>query len=306
MNTPSVRPRWEVLPDEVRAKVQARLGSPVVEVSYPEGGFTPGLAVRLTCADRSEVFLKAADLALPMASYYRAEAVVGEHLPSGIAPRLWWSLESHGWIVNAFEAVLGGEPDLRPGSADLPGVLDVVGSLERELTPCPAPVGEAGETLSLLAGHWERLAAAPAGPDAWCAARRAWLTEMDDRDLLVKAAAGDTLVHCDLRADNMLVESERVRVLDWSWAARGAAWVDAAFFVPQLILAGHSPAGAEAELGARVPAWRAADPKALSMFAVAITGYWAWNQVHGPGGALGAYRGRAAEAGRRWIDYRLG
>ncbi|MFG2630034.1 phosphotransferase [Streptomyces sp. NPDC048473] len=305
MNTPSVRPRWEGLPEEVRAEVQARLGSPVVEVSYPEGGFTPGLAVRLRCADRGEVFLKAADLALPMASHYRAEAVVGEHLPSVIAPELWWSVESHGWIVNAFEAVLGGEPDLRPGSADLPGVLDVVGSLERELTPCPAPVGETGETLSLLAGHWERLAAAPAGPDAWCTARRARLTEMDDRDLLVKAAAGDTLVHCDLRADNMLVDTERVRVLDWSWAARGAAWVDAAFFVPQLILAGHSPAGAEAELRARVPAWRAADPKALSMFAVAITGYWAWNQANGPGGALGAYRGRAAEAGRRWIDYRL-
>ncbi|MFE4337014.1 phosphotransferase, partial [Streptomyces sp. NPDC056831] len=266
MNTPSVRPRWEGLPDEVRAKVQARLGSPVVEVSYPEGGFTPGLAVRLTCADRSEVFLKAADGALPMASHYRAEAVVGEHLPAVVAPRLWWSLESHGWIVNAFEAVLGGEPDLRPGSADLPGVLDVVGSLEQELTPCPAPVREAGETLSLLAGHWERLAAAPAGPDAWCTARRAWLTEMDDRDALVKVAAGDTLVHCDLRADNMLVDTDRVRVLDWSWAARGAAWVDAAFFVPQLILAGHSPAGAEAELGARVPAWRAVDPEAVSVF----------------------------------------
>ncbi|WP_157846374.1 phosphotransferase [Streptomyces anulatus] len=305
MNTPSVRPRWEDLPNDVRANVQARLGSPVVEVSHPEGGFTPGVAVRLTCADRNEVFLKAADLALPMASHYRAEAVVGEHLPSAIAPKLWWSLESHGWIVNAFEAVLGGEPDLRPGSADLPGVLDVVGSLERELTPCPAPVGEAGEILSLLAGHWERLAAAPAGPDVWTTARRAWVTEMDDRDLLVKAAAGDTLVHCDLRADNMLVDTGRVRVLDWSWAARGAAWVDAAFFVPQLILAGHSPAKAEAELGARVPAWRVADPKAVSMFAVAITGYWSWHQVHGPGGGLGAYRGRAAEAGRRWIDYRL-
>ncbi|MFF3904364.1 phosphotransferase [[Kitasatospora] papulosa] len=306
MNTPSVRPRWEGLPDEVRARVQARLGSPVVEVGYPEGGFTPGLAVRLTCADRSEVFLKAADLALPMASHYRAEAVVGAHLPSGIAPELWWSLESHGWIVNAFEAVLGRGPDLRPGSADLRGVLDVVGSLERELTPCPAPVREAGQPLSLLAGHWERLAAAPVGRDAWSSARRTWLTEMDDRDLLVKAAAGDTLVHCDLRADNLLVDTERVRVLDWSWAARGAAWVDAAFFVPQLILAGHSPAGAEAELGARVPAWRAVDPEAVSVFAVAITGYWAWNQAHSPGGALGAYRGRAAEAGRRWIDYRLG
>ncbi|MFD9607489.1 hypothetical protein [Streptomyces sp. NPDC059970] len=82
--------------------------------------------------------------------------------------------------------------------------------------------------------------------------------------------------------------------------------MDAAFLVPQLILAGHSPAGAEAELGPRVTAWRAADPEAVNLFAAAITGYWAWHHAHGPGGALGAYRGRAAEAGRRWIDYRLG
>ncbi|MFI6730382.1 hypothetical protein [Streptomyces atratus] len=174
MNAASVRARWEDLPHEVRALVQARLGSPVVEVVYPGGGFTQGLAVRVRCADGSEVFLKAADLAAAMASHYRAEAVVGEHLPAAVAPQLMWSLEASGWIVNAFEAVRGREPDLRPGSADLSPVLDVVGALERELTPCPVPaVGPVGETLSLLVGHWDRLAAAPEGPDAWTVARRA-------------------------------------------------------------------------------------------------------------------------------------
>ncbi|MFD4863389.1 phosphotransferase [Streptomyces atratus] len=312
MNTVSVRARWEDLPLEVRAAVQARLGSSVVEVVYPEGGFTQGLAVRVTCADGSEVFLKAVDLAARMASHYQAEAAVGKHLPTVVAPRLVWSLEASSWIVNAFESVRGREPDLRPGSADLNGVLDVVGVLEQELTPCPVSgVGPVGETLSSLAGHWARLAAAGAGSggqDSWAASRRVRLAELDDPDRLVKASVGDTLVHCDLRADNMLAEAGtgRIRILDWSWGARGAAWVDAAFFVPQLITAGHSPAGAEAELGARVPAWRAVDPEAVSVFAVAITGYWAWNQANGPGGALGAYRGRAAEAGRRWIDYRLG
>lgn len=308
MNAASVRARWEDLPREARALVQARLGSPVVEAVYPGGGFTQGLAVRVRCADGSEVFLKAADLAAAMASHYRAEAVVGAHLPAAVAPWLMWSSETGGWIVNAFEAVRGAEPDLRPGSADLSPVLDVVGALERELTPCPVPAaGPVGETLSLLAGHWDRLASAPAGPDAWTAARCTQLTELDAPDRLVKAALGDTLVHCDLRADNMLADTAtgQVRILDWSWAARGAAWVDAAFLVPQLILSGHSPARAEAELGARVPAWHTADPEAVNLFTVAIAGYWSWHHAHGPGGALGAYRGRAAEAGRRWIDYRL-
>ncbi|MEV0495693.1 hypothetical protein [Streptomyces atratus] len=42
-----------------------------------------------------------------------------------------------------------------------------------------------------------------------------------------------------------------------------------------------------------------------SAFAVALTGYWTWHHAHGPGGALGACRGRAAEAGRQWIGHRL-
>ncbi|MFE7617555.1 phosphotransferase family protein [Streptomyces sp. NPDC057496] len=312
MDTVSVRARWEDLPLEVRAAVQGRLGSSVVEVFYPEGGFTRGLAVRVRCADGGEVFLKAVGLAARMASHYRAEAVVGKYLSAVVAPRLVWSLEVGGWIVNAFEPVRGREPDLRPGSADLNGVLDAVGALEQELTPCPAPgVGPVRETLSSLAGHWARLAAAPAGSgkrSSWAASRSARLAELDDPARLVRESAGDTLVHCDLRADNMLVETGtgRIRILDWSWGARGAAWVDAAFFVPQLILAGHSPGGAEAAVAARVPAWRVVDPEVVSVFAVAITGYWSWHHAHGPGGALGAYRGRAAEAGRRWVDYRLG
>lgn len=306
----SERARWKDLPPEVQDAVQARAGSTVVNVVYPTGGFTQGLAALVACADGSEVFLKASPLAARMASHYRAEATVGKHLRASVAPLLLWSLEAGDWIVNAFEPVQGREPGLRPGSADLDGVLDAVAMLERELTPCPVPgTVPVGTTLSTLAGHWARLAASPAGPgqDPWTVSRRSTLERLDDPDQLVKLSAGDTLVHCDLRADNMLTETGtgRTRILDWSWGARGAAWVDAAFFVPQLVLAGHSPAGAEAALAARVPAWRAVAPEAASAFAVALTGYWSWHQVHGPGGALGAYRGRAAQAGRRWIDYRL-
>ncbi|MFE9847717.1 phosphotransferase [Streptomyces sp. NPDC005576] len=310
MNAGSVRARWEDLPREVRDAVEARVGPPVVDFVYPAGGFTEGLAARVRSADGGEVFLKASPLGARMASHYRAEAAVGKSLPTAVAPLLLWSMEAGDWIVNAFEPVQGREPDLRPGSADLDGVLDAVGLMEKELTPCPFPgAGPVGATLSTLAGHWVRLAADPAGPrqDMWIASRRSLLEELDAPDRLVKLSAGDTLVHCDLRADNMLTESGtgRTRILDWSWGARGAAWVDAAFFVPQLIIAGHSPAGAEAALAARVPAWRAVAPEAANAFAVALTGYWSWHHGHGPGGALGAYRGRAAQAGRRWIDYRL-
>lgn len=302
--------RWEGLPREAQAEVEARLGSSVVDVVYPQGGFTGGLAARLVVVDGHEVFLKASPLEAGMASHYRAEAAVGGYLPRAVAPELLWSLEVCGWVVNAFESVRGGEPDVRPGSADLGSVLDAVAGLERELTPCPAPgLVPVESRLSMLAGHWARLrtSGGAARQDRWAASRRALLEEYDDPERLARWSAGDTLVHCDLRADNMLTEPStgRTRILDWSWGARGAAWVDAAFFVPQLILAGHSPERAEAVLAAQVPAWRAVVPEAVTAFAVAITGYWTWQHEHGPGGALGAYRGRAARAGRRWVDHRL-
>ena len=35
------------------------------------------------------------------------------------------------------------------------------------------------------------------------------------------------MLHADLRHDNLLVRGADVRVVDWPWATRGAAWVDA-------------------------------------------------------------------------------
>ena len=41
-------------------------------------------------------------------------------------------------------------------------------------------------------------------------------------------------------------------------------------------------AGVEAALAARVPAWRAVDPEAVSAFAVAITGIWTISSERAP------------------------
>ncbi|GAB7189014.1 hypothetical protein ATKI12_8845 [Kitasatospora sp. Ki12] len=236
---------------------------------------------------------------------YRAEAAAGADLPSRVAPALLWTVETGGWLVLGFEDVDGTNPDLAPGSPGLGAVLAAVAGLGELLTPCPA--GEAGPFSVLadtLAGHWQRLVRD--GLDGWDLEHAAELAELDDPAALVRATEGDTLLHCDLRADNMLLERGRVRVIDWSWFARGAAWVDAAFLLPQLVLAGHTAAGAERLLAEAVPAWREAPAEEVTGFAVAITGYWAWQQRTGPGGALGAYRARAAAAGREWIAHRTG
>src|SRR4051812_47183269 len=50
---------WPALPETVRAWVVAELGSPVVEAATQAGGFSPGVAARLVCADGTRAFVKA-------------------------------------------------------------------------------------------------------------------------------------------------------------------------------------------------------------------------------------------------------
>src|SRR5437879_12850888 len=50
------------------------------------------------------------------------------------------------------------------------------------------------------------------------------------------ASGGTTLLHTDLRADNILLTPSRVFFIDWPWASRGAAWVDLAFMLPSVAM----------------------------------------------------------------------
>ncbi|SEK66205.1 phosphotransferase [Streptacidiphilus jiangxiensis] len=302
---PASRPAWEALSQVLRAAIEDRVGGRVSVVDYPSGGFTPGIAARLELDCGARVFIKGIALDDPASRMYRAEAAVGADLPVRVAPALLWAVEEANWLVLGFEDVSGSTPDLAPGSADLDGVLETVAALAPALTPCPAKEADAFAGLAgTLAGYWRRLEAQ--GVQGWDARHVAELTALDSEEVLVRATQGDTLLHCDLRADNMLVEAGRARVIDWSWFARGAAWVDVAFLLPQLILAGHRAPDADRLLAAAVPAWAQAPEEGVVAFAVAITGFWEWQQRSGPGGALGAYRGRAAAAGRAWVAHRMG
>jgi len=51
-------------------------------------------------------------------------------------------------------------------------------------------------------------------------------------------AAGDTLLHADIRADNLLITSRDPVVIDWPWACRGAAFVDPVLFAPSVAMQG--------------------------------------------------------------------
>jgi len=93
---------WKHVPPTVKAIVEQLAGHRVVTAANSKGGFSPGLASRLTLADGRMIFVKAIDIgAWPdQAAMYRAEASVSARLPADIpAPRLLASLDDGHWVI---------------------------------------------------------------------------------------------------------------------------------------------------------------------------------------------------------------
>ena len=129
---------WEDLPESIRARVEARLGSAVVRhESYP-GGFSPGTADRVTCADGTEAFVKAvhADLNPESPGIHRMELHVMRELPPEVAaPALLDGFEEDGWVVLILGYVEGRHPALPWTWETFEPVLDATMALSESLTP---------------------------------------------------------------------------------------------------------------------------------------------------------------------------
>ncbi|GAA0614585.1 hypothetical protein GCM10010174_35340 [Kutzneria viridogrisea] len=292
----------------MREVVEHWIGAPVVRSLSQAGGFTSGLASRLILADGRRVFVKGLPSAHPLAGTYRAEAAVSSRLPEAApSPRLLHLVEGQ-WVVLVFADVDGREPNLRPGSPDLAAVLTALGSASRTLTPCPLDdVPSVLDDLGPLLRGWTSLhATATEDLQPWVLAHLDSLAAMETA--WHPWAEGDTLLHNDLRVDNMIrrVDDGRVLLVDWSYPSRGAAWLDTAVLVPQLLLAGHQPAEAERLVLTRpcfagVPAW------AVTGFAAALAGHWELSsRLPEPSGSLGlrTYQARAAAAALAWVASR--
>lgn len=126
-----------------------------------------------------------------------------------------------------------------------------------------------------------------------------WLPLAKRWNLPGPAFDGDTVVHADLCADNILIAVRELRIIDWAWPARGPAWADTAMLVARLIRSGHAPADAEA-WAATVPAWRDADPDDVTAFAAGRAEFMA--QRTDPRPAVAALTAATVA----WRDYRTG
>ncbi|MFZ3474892.1 phosphotransferase family protein [Streptomyces sp. 4.24] len=317
MAAAAVRPAWGSLHPDVRAHVERRLGARVARARSCEDGFTPGVASRLLLDDGRRAFLKGIHAAHPAAPQYADEIAVTTALPAGIGPGVRWSAapeESGGWWWLCLEDVAGTHPVLAPGTADTRLAVDAVERAARRLTPSPAggtrPVAR---VVGPWMTGWSALRTAPpAGLDPW-ARRHLDLLARIERDWW-PASVGDTLLHWDLHPANMLrrpagghpERAGEVVIIDWSYRLHGAAWIDTAVLVPQLILGGHTADQAERAL-ARLP--RPSDDTAFTAFAAGLAGLWAASSRRPPppgAPSLRHHQARLADASLSWLRHRTG
>jgi hypothetical protein len=220
------RLEWPFLPSNLRAYIERKCGSAVVSAISQTSGFTPGFASVLVCEDGSRHFVKAASVKAqrPFADSYREEARKLAALPPSVpAPRLLWHLDDD-WVVLGIEYVAARAPRRPWQQDDLDAVLDALEQAADALTP--APVGldldTAEADFAPLLDGWPGIRERRTDLDAAHLAEAEALARR-----YAEVVGGDTLVHTDVRSDNVLIDPDgRALVCDWNWPVRGAAWFD--------------------------------------------------------------------------------
>jgi len=306
------RPAWDQLPIAVQEEVETAAGSAVVGSASAGTGFTPGFASRLDLADGARLFVKAASTAddalhgWPISGAYREEARKLPLLSSGIgSPALLWVrnlvVGEERWVVLGF-AYVNGRPPRRPWRRDQ---LDLVLAKFAETAPALAQVPVELE-LEPLADHllarldWrlQRLRARD-GDSGWL--RTVERLCADGYDLL----GGNSVVHMDLRDDNVLIGANgQVWFVDWNWPVIGAAWVD----VICVLLSARGDGVDVEPLIASHPLTRDVSPRAVNCLLATLWSFWATakhDAVPHTSPHLRNHQSWYADVTREWLEERL-
>lgn len=308
-----VRLPWRQLPAELREAIERAAGSPLAGVTERTGGFSPGIAARLELSDGTSRFIKATSSELNPDSYqiYQMEAEIAGALPAGVpAPRLLDRLTVGSWIGLLFEYVPG-RPPLEPWhDRELRAVLDLIAELPRLLAADSVPAPTVVEQFDTSFQGWRRLSdeqrplAGRLPHGDWIDRNLAALVELEAG--WADAVAGDSLVHADLRADNLLLDGDRIWVLDWPWACRAQPWFDLLGMLPSVLMQGGPPAE---QIVAEHPVFAGVEPAAVTSVLAALIGFFLRQSLQpAPPGlpTLRAFQLGQGAAGLPWLMARTG
>jgi len=264
------RIEWDDLPAPLKDAIEARTGPITAGRAVTAGQNSPLAAV--IDAPGGRVFVKGLPSEHRRVITQDREAAVAP-LVAAISPALLWHFDEAGWNVLGYSYAPGRHADYRPGSPDLDRLVQLMEALGRiAVPPDPGPLKRAEDR---------------------------WKTYVDDPgDALI--FAGPVLTHTDWAPDNVLIAPDRAWLIDWAWPTLGATWTDPACWLLRLIAAGgHTPAGAEHQ-AARLPAFTAADPAHIDLFARASVRMWEEIEQVSPSN----WTMKMAQAARSWSAHR--
>jgi hypothetical protein len=148
------------------------------------------------------------------------------------------------WVVLILEDVDGANPRTPWVASEIDAAVTALADLAAAVTPSPVPgAPSAADAVADDFAGWHKIATEPpADLDPWLAERLDDLRAAADR-ALAAVATGDTLVHFDIRADNMLIRPDgRVVIVDWPWGCVGPAWLDRLLLGLDVLVKGGDPA----------------------------------------------------------------
>jgi hypothetical protein len=301
---------WAEVPDAVQRWAAVVGGGPPTGARDLRGGFSPGAVARLE-VPRGEVFIKAVGRALNPESpgMHRREAEISAALPrSPRFPRLIDTYDDGDWVALAFEAIDGDLPRTPWEAGQLAAACEALAVMHRELTPCPQPsVAPAAIHLGPVFVGWARLASMghpPPGLDSWSVRHLDRLAALESR--WAAASLGDTLVHGDIRSDNMLIGPAGTTFVDWPHASVATPVLDLVEWAPSVALEGGPD---PEELLARHQPSSLADPDVVDALLTAVTGYLISHSLQpAPPGlpTLRAFQAAQGEVARAWLARRTG
>ncbi|UQU61791.1 phosphotransferase [Couchioplanes caeruleus] len=231
------RSAWHETPEPVRKAVAEALGAAIDRHADLHGGMSPGPAASLWLADGRHVFVKAvsAEVRAHNHTMILQEAAILDALPRSVpAPRRLATVECGPWAALATTWAAGATAPSWT-DASIEAVADACRTTSRHRAPGSLP--PVAQRIFDFDG-WTRLAEIGANDD-WEAAYAG-----PAADVVAgweNWTAGDALVHRDLRLDNTTFDADHspAVLLDWAYAAAGAAWIDLAQLAADVVATGH-------------------------------------------------------------------
>ncbi len=302
---------YAAIPARLRSEIERQLGGRVLTAVTQPGGFSPGVAARLTLDNGSRAFVKAVgDINPESPGIHRAEARIAAALPASTpAARMLGFIDADDWVILIFEDVEGTMPAQPWQPGELDRVLAAMTDLATTLTPAPIDAPPAAVRFGSLGRGWRLLAERAgsgaddlAGADPWARDNLGALVEFETG--FAAAVEGTSLVHGDIRADNILLAGDRVVFVDWPWACLARPWFDVVAMLPSVAMQG-GPAP-ETVLQAH-PLAQDADPEAITTFIATLAGTWTYlgRQPDPPGlPTLRAFQLAQAAVALDWLRMR--